>query len=317
MVTATTNAAPRVHPALDNTVVKLLDASMASSTHRLYNKVVTSFSVYLLKYFSIPMYIPLKVHHIMGYVAYLHHKGYSGSTIASYISALSYFHKIRGSPDPTNSYLIRKLIMGSSSLTKPSRVHLPITQQVLHTLISSVSCLSLSQYNVIMLQSMFYLAFHAFLRVGELTRSSASNHTLQLNDVSLVQGQSRYIKIIVSFKSFKHKKDYYPTSIVIQSKEAHCPVLSLVRYLRIRPKFPGPLYIFSDKSPVTSSFFYSSLRQCLLHSGLDPLQHRGHSFRIGAATMAASMGYSETQISAMSRWNSNAFKKYVRIPSIS
>jgi hypothetical protein len=42
--------------------------------------------------------------------------------------------------------------------------------------------------------------------------------------------------------------------------------------------------------------------------------YKAHSFRIGAATHAASRGYSDQDIQIMGRWHSDAFKKYIRIP---
>ena len=39
-------------------------------------------------------------------------------------------------------------------------------------------------------------------------------------------------------------------------------------------------------------------------------------FRIGAASHAAECGYSETQIRLLGRWKSDAFKKYIRLPSL-
>ena len=41
-----------------------------------------------------------------------------------------------------------------------------------------------------------------------------------------------------------------------------------------------------------------------------------HSFRIGAATFAATQGYTAQQIQAMGRWKSSAFQRYVRVSSI-
>jgi RES domain-containing protein len=38
----------------------------------------------------------------------------------------------------------------------------------------------------------------------------------------------------------------------------------------------------------------------------------GHSFRIGAASFAAEKSLSDAQVRFMGRWNSNAFRKYIR-----
>ena len=51
----------------------------------------------------------------------------------------------------------------------------------------------------------------------------------------------------------------------------------------------------------------SSKEKCLMH-----LLRR---FRIGAATHAAQLGYSESFIQHLGRWNSNALHRYIRIQS--
>ena len=54
------------------------------------------------------------------------------------------------------------------------------------------------------------------------------------------------------------------------------------------------------------------LHKCLSVCGLDSSRYKGHSFRIGAASLVAEEGLSGSQIRAMGRWNSNAFRKYIR-----
>jgi hypothetical protein len=52
-------------------------------------------------------------------------------------------------------------------------------------------------------------------------------------------------------------------------------------------------------------------------TGLNVKNYKSHRFRIGAATTAWAKGFSEEQIQQMGRWNSKAFKKYIRIPLLS
>jgi hypothetical protein len=83
----------------------------------------------------------------------------------------------------------------------------------------------------------------------------------------------------------------------------------------MRGSTEGPLFNFLDKTCVSRSFFSEKLRQCLVFCGYDTKVYKGHSFRIGAASMAAIKGMSESLIQEMGRWKSSAFKKYIRINS--
>lgn len=51
-----------------------------------------------------------------------------------------------------------------------------------------------------------------------------------------------------------------------------------------------------------------------LFIGLNPKQYKSHSFRIGAASHAFQCHIPEEKIRLMGRWNSNAVKRYFRIP---
>ena len=82
----------------------------------------------------------------------------------------------------------------------------------------------------------------------------------------------------------------------------------MLKYLSVRPKGHGSLFVFQDSVSGTSSYFYYILNKSLRAIHLVPHAYKAHSFRIGAATTAAALGYSDTQISAMGRWHSQAFK---------
>ena len=95
-----------------------------------------------------------------------------------------------------------------------------------------------------------------------------------------------------------------------------CPVKHIKHCLVLRGTSPGPLFIFPGGAPVTRSFCNRHLSKSLLWAGLPTSIYKGHSFRIGAATTAATMGVSDEQIQRMGRWKSHAFKRYIRIPML-
>ncbi len=60
--------------------------------------------------------------------------------------------------------------------------------------------------------------------------------------------------------------------------------------------------------------FVKGVPQALAVLGLPCNQFAGHSFRIGAATMAAQAGIEDSMICYLGRWNSTAFLTYIQIP---
>ena len=49
-------------------------------------------------------------------------------------------------------------------------------------------------------------------------------------------------------------------------------------------------------------------------SGVEASKYSGHSFRIGAATTAASAGIEDSLIKTLGRWESTAYLLYIRVP---
>ena len=82
-----TSTAPRIHPALDTTVEKLLKSSLAKKTHEVYH----IFHEFVIKHFGSLQPVPSTVNMIVGFIAHLHKLGYSGSTITTHVSAISYY----------------------------------------------------------------------------------------------------------------------------------------------------------------------------------------------------------------------------------
>jgi len=165
----------------------------------------------------------------------------------------------------------------------------------------------------------YLLALHAFLRIGEITGLPPPlGNCLSVNDIKFLHGDSEGLEIQM-FK-FKHSTGKHIPVLLFPSNNSNktvCPVHSLRSYLQLRGKESSkvqPLFSFMDNAPITRSFFNSQLQLSLKFAGLNVKKYKSDSFRIGAAT---AKGFSEEQIQQMGRWNSKAFKKYIRIPLLS
>lgn len=105
--------------------------------------------------------------------------------------------------------------------------------------------------------------------------------------------------------------------MVINRVPIFCPVQLMLDYLALRGNKPGPLFITLHGQPVSRANFTDQLALAIKFCGLNPARYKGHSFRIGAASHAADRGLSDAQIRVLGRWKSNAFHRYIRIPSVS
>ena len=92
-----------------------------------------------------------------------------------------------------------------------------------------------------------------------------------------------------------------------------CPVCTLTQYLHVRGSTPGPLFLLSDGTPLHRQWLTSNIQSIFSAAG-DPGCYTGHSFRIGAATSAASRGLPDHLIKTLGRWSSDAYQIYIHTP---
>lgn len=141
------------------------------------------------------------------------------------------------------------------------------------------------------------LAFYAFLRVGEITKTSGSNHHYLLRKhLKFVCNPQREDYLELTIPHYKHSINVATLNIKKNTAQpALCPLKACQAYLLIRSHFSieEPLFSFMDGTPISRQFFTENLQQSLAFCGLDTHQYHSHSFRIGAATTAASSGSSE------------------------
>ena len=298
---------------LGESLSRLLEASLAPSTRahyqRAWGKLVTFFQ-------SLGMYpsLPIPVAMILLFVAHLHASGAAPATIVSNVSALAYFHKINGLPDPTSNFIVVKLLAGARNIGSVPDVRVPVTLPILSCLVQALPTVFASTYTCTMLRAMMVIAFRAYLRVGEMVPRSRNmtQGCLHVGDVTLTGDL-----INVSFRRFKHSARHGPQSLQVRGEclegSLIHPAAFLREFIQARGPVQGILFGYPDGSPMLRGEFDVSLKRLLSFCGYKSSAFKGHSFRIGAATAAALRGESDAQIRAAGRWSSDAFSKYIRI----
>lgn len=296
-----------------------MQSSLQSSSLPTYQRAWNLFHRFTrLTFPGLPLQFPISIPMFCLFIAYLYDLKYAASTVNTYVSALSYSHKLSGYPDPSKAFVVVQMLKGYGKLHARLDSRLPITIPILHKLLQSASLLPLSKYQILMFQAMCSTAFFGFLRVGEITFSATTPPPIQIHQLTkLVNGAHEVVGFKIKFLNFKHSYNQPPFYLVISSQSTFCPVKILLQFLSARGDSQGALFIQDDGSPVSRSWFSAQLSSAIKLCGLNPSVYKGHSFRIGAASHAAERGMSDTQIRILGRWKSNAFLKYIRVSSLS
>ena len=105
----------------------------------------------------------------MLFIAKCYEDNLAASTVLTYISALSYFHKIKGMIDPTCNFVVKKCLHGYQKSKTTHDYRKPITYGILMKLIASLAFTTNSHFIRIPLKAMYLLAFHGLLRLVEFT----------------------------------------------------------------------------------------------------------------------------------------------------
>ena len=136
-------------------------------------------------------------------------------------------------------------------------------------------------------------------------------HVARLDDLEFVmeRGISAYL---LTLNSFKHSNGRKAKLRLFQKPIRTCPVHWLSVYLSFRR--PSGSYLFQQKNgkPVTRDMVMRVMRNALAFVGESPVEYGTHSFRIGRCTDLARFGYTDAQLRSVGRWNSDAFKLYVK-----
>ena len=309
---STTHGNPETHPTtpLVPVLTNLLQNSLAPSTTHTYNRSLSAI-INFLKQISLPITIPIMPVSVALYVSHLFQQGYAYRSIISSLSPISYIHKCQSLPDPVPQFLVQRALQGIKKSQPTLDARLPITLKLLHRLCEALKSTVSSPRDRTMFQSMFLLAFYAFLRVGEFTLSNNNiSNILQLDQIQI---DDNYQRISVTFKRFKHSNGRSHSLVVRAQRPPYCPVLSITQFLQYRGSQPGPLFTSSAGIPIRREVFVNALNKCLRFLSLSTSCYKSHSFRIGAASHSALMGMSDIHIRYMGRWNYGTFLTYIRL----
>ena len=283
---------------------------MAPSTHLAYQQGLKAFDEFCnMK--GVTYSWPIHSNLIMHFVAHLSLSGKSVSTARTYLAGISAKHKLNGWKDPTDSFLIKKLLQGFARSVPQKDTRCPVTFLRLLQLIPVLGKICTNTYETLLFTAAFTTAFFGFFRIGELVgQKKGSYKGLEIKDVKVSQTNVR-IHLPTS-KTDQLKKGEIVTIPRVTNNPTVCPVQSLSKFIDTRPESSSMLFVHRNGSQLTRYQFQAVLKKASKFLGWQPKKFSSHSFRIGAATTAAMNGVHESLIMKKGRWKSSAVKSYFR-----
>ena len=239
------------------------------------------------------------------------------SSIKVYLSAVRSLHIEQGFPDPLiNCLRLQRVLRGiKRSQGSPAAQRLPVTDRILFVIHQA---LDLSSFDHCMFWAACTLGYFGFLRSAEFTVSNLASFSpeyhLSVSDVA-VDSHTSPSCLRIWIKASKTDPFWKGCFVHIGlGRSPLCAVQAMLSYLSRRGEEPGPLFVLKSGQPLSRAVLTNWLRQILSTAGISG-NFSSHSFRIGAATVAARNGVPDHLIQALGRWTSNAYQLYIRTPS--
>lgn len=162
----------------------LLSRDLTPCSKQLYKRAYALYEQFSKKHFPGSPQIPVSADRLALFIVYLHANGYAPASVSSYVSALGYIHRLNNMSDPTDVFIIKRLLRSVHKTSAKGDSRLPITEAILVQLLQSLPHVTQTHYDRVLFHSMFLLAFYAFLRIGEITiQSHQAKNNIQYNCV--------------------------------------------------------------------------------------------------------------------------------------
>ena len=247
--------------------------------------------------------------HMECYVVSLHNKNLRADTIRTHLTAINSKFKLKGLQPKTDSFRLKKLLTAYEKGDGQKMTRKPVTRKLLKRMLAALSELNVSKHKKKLLGSVLTLMYSALLRVSEVTQSKnrKTNHNLKRKNVQF--SKESVGEVLLTLETYKFSKK--PITMAVKETKDVTPydrAIAFDRWAGNRKWF----FVEENGRPLTAEALRKDINSILLTVGLKPNEYNTHSFRIGKATDMWAQGYSDAQICLAGRWNSKAFKKYIK-----
>ena len=252
------------------------------------------------------------------FIAFLRLEGLHHQTAKSYLSAVHHLQMSQGLGDHRFSTMpqLELVLQGMKRelAGQPAKPRLPITLAILRRICGRWN--HSKEWDHIMLWAAMCLCFLAsYVQVKQWLQTKQSSILPSIKHAYAniaVDSVSKPTYLQINIKQSKTDPFRLGIKVIVgRTRNELCPVAAVLSYMALRGPGSGPLFRFKNGKPLTRSSFVAKLRETLEVAGVDCSGYSSHSFRIGAATTAASRGIQDSLIKTMGRWQSIAYQLYV------
>ena len=283
----------------------------------------------------IPLVLPVSEDTIITFLLWMiSERGAKAVTLNNYLAGIRQLHLARGCEAPVlRSNIVGQLIKGKGNIEAADKrmasyntdvERKPITPDVLLLLKARLAESDLAIIDKRMLWAVATCLFFGAFRGSEvLARNEAvfdPAFTLLSEDVRVIKEGPGGENEAVQFKLKHPKEDKIGRAILVevyQSRPDICPVRAFKKWRSVArpPPIAQPAFCWASGVPLTGQKLTEVLRDRLKGYIIGGGKwYSTHSFRIGAASMLGSLGYSDADVKALGRWNSRSFERYIRLP---
>ncbi|KAJ8316736.1 hypothetical protein KUTeg_005682 [Tegillarca granosa] len=169
-------------------------------------------------------------------------KGLSPSTVSSYLAAISHVHKVYKWTNPKSQYLVQKAVTGLRRIRQVRDSRAPVTEDMLH-----------NNYHI--------LETVCWSGVSELVYTTAdmAHRPLFYSDIKVSTSGSKVgLLVKIRFSKTDQQGRSITLRIPVITGKSVCPVLSIKKFLSVRNRSDGILFIHEDGSPLTHVWILGS-----------------------------------------------------------
>jgi hypothetical protein len=246
------------------------------------------------------------------------------ASINGYLAGIRKLHIVKGLDAPVlRTQLVQMVLEGkknmeAAAVLRTGSKRQPMTRELMLVLKAKIREWDGTSLDKATLWAVSTLLFHGAFRGGEILSRTAAwfdpGFSLLRRDIMLIEDGSDQKMVQVRLKA--PKEDKQKTDVIVdvfQTNTELCPIRAVSRWLRMSGDMESdqPAFRFADGTPITGGRFNQ-----LLHLWLGEVTPgiSAHSFRIGAASLMGSLGFSDKDVKAIGRWGSRAFEGYIRTP---